>query len=100
METGSIILSMVMFGTLVFPTSVLIARGDTGCGPMNTSGCGCPITTGVGLLSTMAVGFMMICMDGFGYPDMNGRLRGWNGAQVVICLLYTSPSPRDRQKSR
>ena len=22
------------------------------------------------------------------------------GAQVVVCLLYTSPSPRDRQKSR
>ena len=22
------------------------------------------------------------------------------GAMVVVCLLYTSPSPRDRQKSR
>src|SRR5678809_423692 len=25
---------------------------------------------------------------------------GLEGAQFVICLLYTSPSPRDRQKSR
>src|SRR6476661_6514306 len=87
METGSIILSMVMFGTLVLPTSVLIARGDTGCGPMNTSGCGYPITTGVGLLSTMAVGFMMIFTDGYGYPDMSGLLRGWNGAPVVITMV-------------
>ena len=23
-----------------------------------------------------------------------------SGAQVQVCLLYTSPSPRDRQKSR
>ena len=24
----------------------------------------------------------------------------WGRAQLVFCLLYTSPSPRDRQKSR
>ena len=23
-----------------------------------------------------------------------------NGREVIFCLLYTSPSPRDRQKSR
>ena len=25
---------------------------------------------------------------------------GWNRAGTIVCLLYTSPSPRDRQKSR
>ena len=30
-----------------------------------------------------------------------GGLTGWLiGATAVACLLYTSPSPRDRQKSR
>ena len=24
----------------------------------------------------------------------------WGDSKVIICLLYTSPSPRDRQKSR
>ena len=26
--------------------------------------------------------------------------RGFNGLLFISCLLYTSPSPRDRQKSR
>ena len=30
---------------------------------------------------------------------LNLRLQPWHG-QPKICLLYTSPSPRDRQKSR
>ena len=30
--------------------------------------------------------------DNFRLPNLNGR--------VLTCLLYTSPSPRDRQKSR
>ena len=30
----------------------------------------------------------------------NGRLRMTDLAELVPCLLYTSPSPRDRQKSR
>ena len=30
--------------------------------------------------------------------DIDWRLVSWGG--VLICLLYTSPSPRDRQKSR
>ena len=29
-----------------------------------------------------------------------GKLRSVLGIQVRTCLLYTSPSPRDRQKSR
>ena len=34
----------------------------------------------------------------FPYREM---VREWNGSFVhVSCLLYTSPSPRDRQKSR
>ena len=28
------------------------------------------------------------------------RLEKFDGLRLVICLLYTSPSPRDRQKSR
>ena len=40
-------------------------------------------------------------------PRWKGVKRGYSAADVVrlrgsmpICLLYTSPSPRDRQKSR
>ena len=29
-----------------------------------------------------------------------GRISGGGGGEVSTCLLYTSPSPRDRQKSR
>ena len=29
-----------------------------------------------------------------------GLTRGWMPAMASTCLLYTSPSPRDRQKSR
>ena len=33
-------------------------------------------------------------------PDKSGEMLTQQGAQHFICLLYTSPSPRDRQKSR
>ena len=33
-------------------------------------------------------------------PTADGRIPMADGAGVVDCLLYTSPSPRDRQKSR
>ena len=33
-----------------------------------------------------------------GYIDENGEFK--NTGEDIICLLYTSPSPRDRQKSR
>ena len=33
---------------------------------------------------------------GYKYQQINGRRRRYRGT----CLLYTSPSPRDRQKSR
>ena len=29
-----------------------------------------------------------------------GVIAGMSGSPVYVCLLYTSPSPRDRQKSR
>ena len=32
--------------------------------------------------------------------DATKRLFGGRGACLAVCLLYTSPSPRDRQKSR
>ena len=35
-----------------------------------------------------------------GYRDGQAVTRGAFIAQVHACLLYTSPSPRDRQKSR
>ena len=35
--------------------------------------------------------------DGFAIKQVDG-IDGWSG--IGICLLYTSPSPRDRQKSR
>ena len=34
---------------------------------------------------------------GFGKPRVEGEE---NGEWIIVCLLYTSPSPRDRQKSR
>ena len=35
-------------------------------------------------------------------PDLKGKAIAVGGAsdRGVVCLLYTSPSPRDRQKSR
>ena len=32
--------------------------------------------------------------------DIGGEVRDLNLDRVNVCLLYTSPSPRDRQKSR
>ena len=31
---------------------------------------------------------------------INGQVDNWDKYQYMVCLLYTSPSPRDRQKSR
>ena len=30
------------------------------------------------------------------YPDWICKKQGWNYAKLSLCLLYTSPSPRDR----
>ena len=35
-----------------------------------------------------------------GKPDFSGIWQAMTNAHYDICLLYTSPSPRDRQKSR
>ena len=37
-----------------------------------------------------------------GFPRLRGLLgeQQWHGLVREFCLLYTSPSPRDRQKSR
>ena len=32
----------------------------------------------------------------FGEPGMPAPKAGWQRSRVVACLLYTSPSPRDR----
>ena len=34
------------------------------------------------------------------FTSLADAIKVWLGAQFIICLLYTSPSPRDRQKSR
>ena len=36
----------------------------------------------------------------YGVSGMQGIIAGGSPATVIGCLLYTSPSPRDRQKSR
>ena len=36
-------------------------------------------------------------LDDFGIPYVEG---GWPGSNPKDCLLYTSPSPRDRTRSR
>ena len=35
-----------------------------------------------------------------GDKSVKARLGGMMSSDVTVCLLYTSPSPRDRQKSR
>ena len=43
--------------------------------------------------------FMYMRLQGYP-PDKITILTTYNGQKHLICLLYTSPSPRDRQKSR
>ena len=38
--------------------------------------------------------------EGFLLVRSSDQRTGGNGAKYLDCLLYTSPSPRDRQKSR
>ena len=42
---------------------------------------------------------LFLCV-GVVYDRMHSRMINSYGGIVTICLLYTSPSPRDRQKSR
>ena len=46
------------------------------------------------LLYGITVALLLITFNNFILPDMNFH------ARLLSCLLYTSPSPRDRQKSR
>ena len=39
-------------------------------------------------------------MFGLAWADFQRFVKGWSPNHWKICLLYTSPSPRDRQKSR
>ena len=43
-------------------------------------------------------------LDGYSVEDLQQRIAGLQAeierSRAAICLLYTSPSPRDRQKSR
>ena len=38
--------------------------------------------------------------DPFAGTELSARLQAIAPERILICLLYTSPSPRDRQKSR
>ena len=44
--------------------------------------------------------FLASCLSNGGYNSSSFPLACTGLAQVGSCLLYTSPSPRDRQKSR
>src|SRR5665213_2572637 len=44
--------------------------------------------------------YMCACRCGIKVHLLNGRIRYIEGNRDHPCLLYTSPSPRDRQKSR
>ena len=44
-------------------------------------------------------GVGLIITGGFN-PNRSGWFYPFSGSMINICLLYTSPSPRDRQKSR
>ena len=64
-----------------------------------TNGCAC-----VGTLVTAASGCtnaqIQIAKNAYTCSLMNNALVLTGDSLVTICLLYTSPSPRDRQKSR
>ena len=55
----------------------------------------------VGTSSWIDTGDYATTMELYAHMRENGVLVKLNGARgVMTCLLYTSPSPRDRQKSR
>ena len=60
-------------------------------------------TSSVALASTGIAGKRVVVVGG-GMAGMTAakylRLWGGVGLQVTLCLLYTSPSPRDRTRSR
>ena len=59
---------------------------------------GLPALRGVAwLLMALATGSFMLAAF-LVPPSQQGE--DLNGARLTVCLLYTSPSPRDRQKSR
>ena len=59
-----------------------------------------------GFIATLVLSMMMVIKSMIGLMpqlDVIAMLSGMLGVSAVIawvCLLYTSPSPRDRQKSR
>ena len=53
-----------------------------------------------GLFAEKIPGFDVISEDG-AFKGGNGGILAWNLAgSLSICLLYTSPSPRDKRQSR
>ena len=55
------------------------------------------ITTNVAAsASTQAPNIVFVLADDLGWADLSV----YGQADFTTCLLYTSPSPRDRQKSR
>ena len=51
------------------------------------------------MVSEMLVAYLLIPIDGMDPMDINEYMSG-NVASIMICLLYTSPSPRDGLLSR
>ena len=51
---------------------------------------------GAAVVSTAAAGLLSSC----GGSSASGSSTGGSGSSTYTCLLYTSPSPRDRSLSR
>ena len=52
------------------------------------------------LFGTLAVGARLVIAEPYAHTDPDRLAEVIAAERVTICLLYTSPSPRDRQKSR
>ena len=52
------------------------------------------------------VRIILVDVDEYGVTKISGDVESssrpgvYHHAEILVCLLYTSPSPRDRQKSR
>src|SRR5205085_3298796 len=90
---GSIIPITDTFGVLLKKTSSHIVRMDIGHGQTIMVGPGSPIMIGDGRRFIMEDGIMIHTKDGFGFPDMIGRLAGSPGVEMMNIMVGRRLNP-------